>query len=70
MKQAAVKEETTPARVETSVDEKIGQANEAFNNYLKYQGQKEFQKAADALERLQSILKELSDRSKNTQEKK
>ena len=42
----------------------------AFNNYLKYQGQKEFQKAADALERLQSILKDLSDRSKNMQEKK
>ena len=70
VKQAAVKEETTPARVETSVDEKISQANEAFNNYLKYQGQKEFQKAADALERLQSILKDLSDRSKNMQEKK
>ncbi len=70
VKQAAVKEEATPARVETSVDEKINQANEAFNNYLKYQGQKEFQKAANALERLQSILKDLSDRSKDQQQKK
>ncbi len=68
--QTSVKGETPSVQVETSVNEKIGQANEAFNNYLKYQGQKEFQKAADALERLQSILKELSDRSQNKQEKK
>ncbi len=70
VKQAPVKEETVTANVETSVNEKIGQANEAFNNYLKYQGQKEFQKAADALERLQSILNELSTHSKNSEVKK
>ncbi len=70
VKQAPVKGETPAAKVETSVSEKIDQANDAFNNYLKYQGQKEFQKAADALEKLQSILKELSDHSKTPQEKK
>lgn len=70
VKQAAVEEGTAPAKVETSVNEKIDQANKAFNDYLNYQGQKEFQKAADALEKLQSILKELSDHSKNLQEKK
>ncbi len=68
--QVPVKEETAAAEVEISAGAKINQANEAFNNYLKYQGQKEFQKAATELEKLQTILKDLSDRSKKSQEKK
>jgi hypothetical protein len=44
----------------------INQANEAFNNYLKYSGQKKFSEAAKELEKLQKTLNELSsDTSKN-----
>ncbi len=61
VKQVTTKEETGVQPAETTTDEKIKQANDAFNNYLEYQGQKEFQKAAGELEKLQSILKELSE---------
>jgi len=61
VKQVTAKEEKGVQPEETSTDEKIKQANDAFNNYLDYQGQKEFQKAAGELEKLQSILKELSE---------
>ena len=61
VKQVTAKEEKGVQPEETSTDEKIKQANDAFNNYLNYQGQKEFQKAAGELEKLQSILKELSE---------
>jgi hypothetical protein len=70
VKQMEMKEETTPAVKEMSVDEKISQADDAFNNYLKYQGQKEFQKAAGELEKLQKILKELSQHSGDNTQKK
>ena len=43
----------------------IKQANEAFNNYLKYSGQKKFPDAANELEKLQDALNKLaSDTSK------
>jgi uncharacterized membrane protein (UPF0182 family) len=70
VKQMEMKEKTTPAVKEMSVDEKISQADDAFNNYLKYQGQKEFQKAAGELEKLQKILKELSQHSGDNTQKK
>jgi uncharacterized membrane protein (UPF0182 family) len=70
VKQSAVQEEVPPVVKEMSVDEKINEANDAFNNYLKYQGQGEFQKAAGELERLQTILKELTSHSDKGQEKK
>jgi len=44
----------------------INQANDAFNNYLKYSGQKKFSNAAKELEKLQETLEELlSDTTKN-----
>lgn len=44
----------------------INQANEAFNNYLKYSGQKKFSDAAKELEKLQKSLNELlNDTTKN-----
>ena len=44
----------------------INQANDAFNNYLKYSGQKKFSEAAKELEKLQKTLNELSnDTTKN-----
>ncbi len=70
VKPVTVKEGTSQENVETPVDEKIKQANDAFNNYLKYQGEKQFQKAAGELEKLQSILKELSGRSGENSQKK
>ena len=63
LKPLTQKEEQNPVNVETSVNEKIKQANDAFNNYLEYQGNKQFQKAAGELEKLQNILKELSKNS-------
>ncbi len=38
----------------------IKQANDSFNNYLKYSGQKKFNEAAKELEKLQDALKKLS----------
>ena len=44
----------------------INQANDAFNNYLKYSGQKKFSEAAKELEKLQKTLNDLSnDTTKN-----
>jgi uncharacterized membrane protein (UPF0182 family) len=44
----------------------IKQANEAFNNYLNYSGQKKFSEAAKELEKLQESLNKLSnDTTKN-----
>jgi len=45
---------------------KIQSANEAFNNYLKFSGDKKFSDAAKELEKLQQALQELSNQSKNT----
>ena len=64
VKQITQKEENGTAKTETTVDEKIKQANDAFENYLRLQGEKQFQKAALELEKLQRILKELSGQSR------
>jgi uncharacterized membrane protein (UPF0182 family) len=69
-KPAAEKEETGIVKKETSIDEKIKQANDAFENYLKFQGQKQFQKAAGELEKLQNVLKELTRHSESNSDKK
>jgi uncharacterized membrane protein (UPF0182 family) len=51
-----------PAR-ETSMANQIRQANDAFENYLKLQGQKKFEEAAKELSRLQKLLEDLSKNS-------
>lgn len=63
IKTVKVKNENAIPEQQTPLNEKIKQANDAFENYLKYQGQGEFQKAAVELEKLQSILKELEGNS-------
>jgi uncharacterized membrane protein (UPF0182 family) len=49
-----------------TLQQKIQAANEAFNNYLKYNGDKRFSDAAKELEKLQQSLQELMDQQKNT----
>ena len=49
-----------------TIQEKIQAANEAFNNYLKYSGDKRFSDAARQLEKLQQSLQELLNQAKNT----
>jgi hypothetical protein len=48
---------------EVSLKSLINQAQQAFENYLKYQGEKKFGRAADSLEDLQKKLEDLSERS-------
>jgi len=48
---------------EASLNELIGQANQAFEDYLSYQSQKRFADAARALETLQRALEQLSEKS-------
>jgi uncharacterized membrane protein (UPF0182 family) len=43
-----------------SINDKIRQANDAFENYLRLQGDKKFEQAARELEKLQRLLNELS----------
>jgi hypothetical protein len=43
---------------------KIQSANEAFNNYLKFIGDKRFSDAAKEMEKLQQSLQELSNQAK------
>ena len=52
--QASTKQNNTPYKG------LIRQANEAFNNYLKYSGQKKFPDAAKELEKLQEALNKLA----------
>jgi hypothetical protein len=49
---------------EASLNELIGQANQAFEDYLSYQSQKRFSDAARSLETLQRTLEHLSEKSK------
>ena len=55
--------QTQPVVNETSLSDKIKQANDAFENYLKLQGQKKFEEAAKELSRLQNLLEDLSKNS-------
>lgn len=45
------------------LDQQIQTANDAFNNYLKMLGSKQFNKAAKELEKLQQALEDLSSRA-------
>ena len=62
-----VKKETTgkdnTPQQQTSIDDLIRQANNAFENYLKFQGEKKFTQSAQELEKLQRFLNELSART-------
>ena len=44
-----------------SVKQQIQNANSAFENYLKYLGQKKFNDAANELQKLQQALKQLQE---------
>ncbi len=46
----------------TSVSDQIKNANDAFNNYLRLQGEKKFEEAAKELQKLQKTLQELSEK--------
>jgi acyl-CoA reductase-like NAD-dependent aldehyde dehydrogenase len=54
-------EESQEAAVTTQNQSLIQQANEAFEQYLESTGRKDFDEAADQLERLQNLLRELSE---------
>ncbi len=55
-------QQTMPV-VKSSLQEKIRTANESFNNYLKFIGEKRFSDAAKELEKLQQALQELSNQN-------
>jgi hypothetical protein len=54
------KEITRPSGAEFSVSERIRQANDAFERYLQFLGEKQYSEAARALEQLESALKDPS----------
>ncbi|MGB3226086.1 MAG: UPF0182 family protein [Desulforhopalus sp.] len=54
--------------VSLSVEELIRSANESFTRYLSAMGEKRFQEASEALQRLESLLKDLSGKSEETAE--
>ena len=51
-----------------SIRELIRSANESFNRYLEAMGNKRFQEATDSLQRLESLLKDLSGRLGNKEQ--
>ncbi len=53
-----------------SLQNQIKSANDAFNNYLKFIGDKKFTEAAQELEKLQQSLQDLSNKSSNNAEMK
>jgi uncharacterized membrane protein (UPF0182 family) len=53
---------------EMSLSNLVQKANEAFENYLKFQGEKRFSDAAQSLETLQSVLKRLSEQTQESTE--
>ena len=57
---ATLKKETQPPGAEFSVSERIRQANDAFERYLQFLGEKQYSEAARALEQLEAALKDLS----------
>lgn len=61
---APVKQNVSTSKEPTTPNgDLIRRANEAFNNYLKYSGQKKFTEAAKQLENLQNLLQKLSNNS-------
>jgi uncharacterized membrane protein (UPF0182 family) len=57
--------EGVPSGEGTSLGDLIKQANEAFQDYLNYQGQRRFADAARALETLQRTLEQLSEQARD-----
>ena len=57
----AVTQEAPAKENNTQYRSLINRANDAFNNYLEYSGQKKFSEAAKELEKLQKALNELSN---------
>jgi len=57
------KGEEKPAPKAVSMDSLIKQANQAFENYLKYLGDKQFSRASEALDSLQKTLEQLASLS-------
>ena len=49
-----------------NLSDQIKAANDAFENYLKLQGQKKFEEAGKQLEILQQTLQQLQNKTKNT----
>ena len=62
VKKEVTEKENVPQQ-EISIDDLIRQANDAFENYLKFQGEKKFTQAAKEFEKLQKSLNELSSRT-------
>ena len=61
-----IAEEKTPTEIgEASVPALIQRANDAFENYLKYLGQKQFEQASGSLEDLEQALKRLAGKSQS-----
>jgi len=60
-----IKSQKKETLVKVSFDELIQKANDSFENYLKYLGQKRFEEAAKSLEILQYNLQKLSEQSKS-----
>ena len=58
-----VSESKTATQTVTPYSDQVKSANEAFNNYLKYSGQKKFSEAAKELEKLQNALQQLSEKT-------
>jgi hypothetical protein len=63
------KGDTTNVFIPT-MQNQIRAANEAFNNYLKFIGDKKFNESAKELEKLQQTLQTLSTQSNSGTEKK
>ncbi len=65
--QAGMQETTAPkekAAESSTVKQQIQNANNAFENYLKYIGQKKFNDAANEMQKLQQALKQLQEGNK------
>ncbi len=60
----------TEPNVNNTLQEQVQNANEAFNNYLKFSGDKKFTEAAKELEKLQQALQKMSEHAKNSSNKK
>jgi uncharacterized membrane protein (UPF0182 family) len=58
--EAQAAKQTRPAGAKQPLDRLIRQANNAFQNYLRFLGEKKFARASQALEQLESTLQELS----------
>ncbi|HEX2869339.1 MAG TPA: UPF0182 family protein [Ignavibacteriales bacterium] len=57
-------QQQTPGQQASPIGAQIKAANDAFNNYLRLQGEKKFPEAARELEKLQQSLQSLSSQSK------